>query len=203
MEQAAKTDSPAGTLAGVPARDESASYYHRYIDRVIRAGPDIVGVLSGQREETLAFLRGFSEERSRFRYAPDKWSARQLLSHVNDCERLFVFRAMWFARGFESALPSFDQEIAAAAARADAVPWSRHVEEFQATRLATVAFFGNLPAEAWSRRGIASDNPFTVRALAYIAAGHLVHHREILRERYGPGAGSEAPPATKTSTGLR
>ena len=195
MEQPAKTEVPAAMPVGFPARDESAPYYHRYIDRVVDAGPDILGVLASQREETLAFLRGFSEERSRFRYAPDKWSARQLLSHVNDCERLFVFRAMWFARGFESALPSFDQEVAAAAARADAIPWSRHVDEFQALRLATVAFFGSLPAEAWARRGIASDNPFTVRALAYITAGHLVHHREILRERYLTGV--------NTSTGLR
>ncbi|HEY1251609.1 MAG TPA: DinB family protein [Thermoanaerobaculia bacterium] len=181
--------------AGVPARDESAAYYHRYIDRVIGAGPDVVRILEGQREETLEFLRGFSEEQSRFRYAPGKWSAREVLSHVNDCERLFVYRAMWFARGFESALPSFDQEVAAASAHADAIPWSRHVEEFRGIRLGTAAFFGNLPPEAWSRRGIASDNPFTVRALAYITAGHLVHHREILRERYLSGV--------NTSTGLR
>jgi hypothetical protein len=175
--------------AGVPARDESVDYYHRYIDRVIGAGPDVVAILRSQREETLAFLRGFSEEQSRYRYAPGKWSARELLSHVNDCERLFVFRAMWFARGFESPLPSFDQEVAAASARADRVPWARHVEEFRALRLSTEAFFGNIPAEAWSRRGIASDNSFTVRALAYITAGHLVHHREILRERYRPSGG--------------
>jgi hypothetical protein len=171
-------------VVGFPARDESAAYYHRYIDRLSGAGPDIVGILRSQREEMLAFLNGFSEERSLFRYAPDKWSARELLSHVNDCERLFVFRAMWFARGFEIPLPSFDQEVAAVAARADAVPWARHVEEFRGIRLATEEFFGNLPEEAWARRGIASDNPFTVRALAYITAGHLVHHREILRERY-------------------
>jgi transposase len=171
---------------GVPARDESVGYYHRYIDRVIDAGADVVAILRSQREDTLAFLHGFSEEQSRYRYAPDKWSARGVLSHVNDCERLFVFRAMWFARGFESPLPSFDQEIAASSARADRVPWARHVEHFRSLRLSTEAFFGNIPAEAWSRRGIASDNSFTVRALAYITAGHLVHHREILRERYRP-----------------
>ncbi|HEY2796547.1 MAG TPA: DinB family protein [Thermoanaerobaculia bacterium] len=176
-------------VAGVPARDESAAYYHRYIDRVIGAGPDVIGILQSQREDTLAFLERFSEEQSRFRYAPGKWTAREVLSHVNDCERLFVFRAMWFARGFESPLPSFDQEVAAVSARADAVAWVRHVEEFRGIRLASEAFFGNLPEEAWSRRGLASDNPFTVRALAYVTAGHLVHHREILRERYLPPAG--------------
>jgi hypothetical protein len=178
-----------GGVTGFPGRDESAAYYHRYIDRLSGAGPDIVGILRSQREETLEFLNGFSEERSLYRYAPDKWTARDVLSHVNDCERLFVYRAMWFARGFESPLPSFDQEVAAAAARADAVPWARRVEEFRVIRLATEGFFANLPEEAWSRRGIASDNPFTVRALAYITAGHLVHHREILRERYRPISG--------------
>ena len=182
MSEASRPGGP----PGFPARDESADYYHRYIDRVAGAGSDVVAILRSQREETLAFLRGFSEEQSLYRYAPGKWSARQVLSHVNDGERLFVFRAMWFARGFESPLPSYDQEVATAAARADAVPWARHVEEFRVTRLSTEAFFGSLPEEAWSRRGIASDNPFTVRALAYITAGHLVHHREILRERYRP-----------------
>jgi DinB superfamily len=184
LEEPASGTSRGGRPPGFPARDESVAYYHRYIDRLAGAGSDIVSILRGQREETLAFLNEFTEEQSRYRYAPDKWSAREVLSHVNDCERLFVFRAMWFARGFESPLPSFDQEVAAASAHADQVPWARHVEEFRGTRLSTEAFFGNLPEEAWSRRGIASDNSFTVRALAYITAGHLVHHREILRERY-------------------
>jgi hypothetical protein len=184
MEQTSKpADAPRRTV-GPPARDESVEYYYRYIDRV--PGADIVGALETQREEALAYLRGFSEEQSLHRYAADKWSARQVLSHVNDCERLFVFRAMWFARGFDSPLPSFDQETAAAGAGADAVPWARHVEEFRGIRLATESLFRNLPEEAWARRGIASDNPFTVRALAYIAAGHAAHHLALLRERYRP-----------------
>jgi uncharacterized damage-inducible protein DinB len=167
---------------GLPQRDEAAPYYFKYIDRI--ASGDIVGVLDSQLDESLAFLRGISEDRSLHRYAPEKWSVRQVLSHVNDTERLFVSRALWFARGFESPLPSFDQKVSAEAAGADRVPWARHVEEFRAVRLATLAFFRNLPAEAWVRRGIASDNPFSVRALAYIAAGHLVHHVGVLRERY-------------------
>ncbi|HLN58016.1 MAG TPA: DinB family protein, partial [Thermoanaerobaculia bacterium] len=105
-------------------------------------------------------------------------------SHVNDTERVFVSRAFWFARGFDSPLPSFDQDISAAAARADEVSWASHVEEFRAIRLATLAFFRNLQGEAWSRSGIASGNPFSVRALAYITAGHTSHHAAILRERY-------------------
>ena len=165
-----------------PDRTEAAEYYFTYINQV-PAG-DILQVLEGQAGETLALLRSISEERSEHRYAPDKWSIREVIGHVNDTERLFVFRAFWFARGFDSALPSFDQNIAVSAAAADARPLSSHVHEFQSVRASTLSFFQNLPADAWTRRGIASDNPFTVRALAYIAAGHVAHHVRILRERY-------------------
>jgi len=169
-------------MTGRPEPSEAAPYYFKYIDRV--AAGDIVGLLETQREEALSFLAGISEEKSLHRYGPDKWSIRQVVTHVSDCERLFVSRAFWFARGFDSPLPSFDQEVCVAAAGADEVPWADHVEEFRSVRLSTLAFFRNLPDRAWMRRGIASDNPFTVRALAYIAAGHADHHTSILRERY-------------------
>src|SRR5262249_17379245 len=153
-----------------PAPDEAATYYWKYIDRV--ANEDVVGVLAAQAEETLAILRGIGEERSRYRYAPDKWSLRELLGHLTDSERVFAYRALWFARGFETDLPSFDQDTAARAARADTVSWAEHIEEFRVVRLASVALFGSLSAEAWSRGGVASGNRVTVRALAYIIAGH-------------------------------
>jgi class 3 adenylate cyclase len=167
---------------GRPARDEAAAYYHGYIERV--AGDDILGVLQSQRDATLAFLRVVSEQRSLQRYAPGKWSMRELLGHVNDTERVFVYRALWFARGFDAALPSFDQDPCVAAAGSDAVSWAAHVEEFAAIRSATLSFFRNLPPEAWLRRGVASGNPFSVRALAYVAAGHVAHHVAVLQERY-------------------
>lgn len=166
----------------IPDQTEAAPYYFTYIDQVPEG--DINEVLEEQLSETLSFLQGLSEERSLHRYAPDKWSIRQVLNHVSDSERLFVSRALWFARGFETPLPSFDQDVAAASAAADERSWSHHVEEFRAVREATLTFFQGLPADAWARRGIASDSPFTVRALAFIVAGHLVHHLRILRERY-------------------
>ena len=165
-----------------PTASEAAPYYFRYIDRI--ASGDIVAVLQTQLEEMSALLAGISEEKSLHRYAPEKWSIRQVVNHVNDTERVFVSRAFWFARGFDSPLPSYDQEVSAAAARADEFSWVSHVEEFRGVRLATLAFFGNLPAGAWMRSGIASGNPFSVRALAYITAGHASHHTAILRERY-------------------
>jgi hypothetical protein len=168
--------------ATVPDRTEAAEYYFTYIHQV-PAG-DINAVLHGQLAGTLAFLNAISEERSRHRYAPGKWSIREVLGHMNDTERLFVFRALWFARGLDAPLPSFDQHVAASLAGADDRSWRGHVDEFRAVRAATLSLVDNLPADAWMRRGVASDNPFTVRALAFITAGHVAHHVRILRERY-------------------
>jgi hypothetical protein len=176
------TDVRDGPLAGRPEPSEAAAYYFRYIDLV--PDSDVIAVLASQLDDVLSFARGVTEERSLHRYAPDKWSIRQLLSHVTDTERAFLFRALWFARGFETPLPSFDQEISAKGAQADGVAWANHVEEFRVVRLATLAFFHNLPRDAWMRRGTASGNLFTVRALAYITAGHVAHHLAILAERY-------------------
>lgn len=169
-------------MTGIPQRTEAAPYYYGYIDRI--ADPDIVGALERQSEETLALLGGISEEKSLHRYAPDKWSIRQVLNHINDAERVFVSRAFWFARGFDTPLPSYDQNICMSASEADKVSWAAHVEEFRVVRQATLALFRNLPDAAWARSGVASGNPFTVRALAYLAAGHVAHHLEIVRERY-------------------
>jgi len=169
-------------MRGRPEPQEAAPYYFRYIDQV--QSEDVLGTLEAQLDETLALLGGISEERSLHRYAPEKWSIREMLNYVTDTERVFVFRALWFARGFDTPLPSFDQNVAVPTAGADEISWARHVAEFRSVRLATLTFFRNLPAEAWMRSGIASDNPVTVRALAYITAGHLAHHVAILRERY-------------------
>ena len=169
-------------MTAKPDRSEAAEYYFTYIDQVGQG--DIVEILRQQVGETCALLESIDDTRSLYRYAPDKWSIRQSISHVNDTERLFVFRALWFARGFDSPLPSFDQNVAVATAGADERSWASLVDEFRAVRAATLAFFGSLPADAWGRRGVASGNPFTVRALAYCAAGHVTHHNRILQRRY-------------------
>jgi hypothetical protein len=169
-------------MLGRPAPNEAAEYYSRYIDRV--QGEDVVAEFSSQLDEALALFSSISEEQSLHRYAADKWSIRELLGHVNDCERVFTFRALWFARGFTDELPSFDQEVAFKFANSDNIPWATHVEEFKDLRAATVKFFRNLPDDAWMRSGVASGSPVTVRALAYVIAGHVTHHLAILRERY-------------------
>ena len=170
------------TMVSTPERAETAEYYHRYIDQV-PAG-DIRDVLERQLGEASSMLEAISEQQSLHRYAPGKWSIREVVAHINDTERLFTFRAFWFARALGEPLPSFDQDIAASHAGADDRTWRSHLDEFRAVRAATIALFRNLPAEAWTRRGVASGNPFTVRALAYIAAGHVAHHLRLLREQY-------------------
>jgi hypothetical protein len=169
-------------MIGRPAKSEAAAYYFTYIDQV--DGDDVRTVLVTQLETSLHFFSGIGEEKSLYRYAPEKWSIRQVLNHITDTERALAFRALWFARAFSAPLPSYDQNIATMGAEADRVSWSAHVEEFQRVRLSTISLFANMPPAGWMRTGIASDNPFTVRALAFIIAGHLAHHVRILRERY-------------------
>ena len=169
-------------VLGRPDRTESAEYYFTYINQV--PDGDICGILRDQLSEATSLFANVSEERSLSRYAPDKWSIREVLGHLNDTERLFLMRAFWFARGFDTPLPSFDQNVAMGTSGAHERPLTSHVDEFRAVRGATLSFFDHLPADAWMRRGIASGNPFTVRALAWIVAGHVTHHATILRTRY-------------------
>ena len=169
-------------MTGRPSADEAAPYYFKYIDRVPEE--NIVHALEAQLDATLPLLHRITEEKSLHRYAPDKWSIRELWGHVNDAERVFVYRALWFARGFDTPLPSFDQDIAVSAAKCNEIAWASQVEEFKEIRMATITFFKHLPVLAWAKSGTASDMKFTVRALAYIVAGHVAHHAAVLREKY-------------------
>ena len=165
-----------------PERSEFAEYYSAYIDKV--EGDNVAATLASQAAALQEMLAGVDDARSHYRYAPDKWTLRQVIGHVNDCERLFMFRAFWFARAFDSPLPSFDQDAAILTAGSDSRPLGDHIAEFAALRQSTLMFVKNLPADAWDRRGTASDNPVTVRALLFIAAGHVEHHLRIIREKY-------------------
>ena len=165
-----------------PTSNEAAEYYWGYINLI--QDDDIVSALRKQLEEMKLFLDGISEEKSLSRYAPDKWSIRELINHVNDGERVFLHRAFWFARGFTDALPSFDQDICVEAAAADDMSWDKLKVEFANVRLSTLSLVESLPAQAWTKVGTASGYPFTVNALVYIIAGHVAHHKNVLSERY-------------------
>jgi len=165
-----------------PNTTEAADYYFKYIDLI--TSDDIVPAMESQMGEMLQLLSGISEEQSLHAYGQGKWTIREVLNHVNDGERVFSGRAFWFARGFNDPLPSFDQDIAVQFAHANNTSWAHLVEEFKYVRLATISFFKSMPAEAWDRTGIASDNPVSVRAIAYIIAGHVAHHMNVLQEKY-------------------
>lgn len=169
-------------MTGRPKDTEAAPYYQRYIQQA--KGDDALAAMERQLDEMAARLSAISDEKSLYRYAPEKWSIRQVLGHVSDAERAFAFRLMHFARGFNTPVPGFDQEIAAAGAESNRVRWSDLVEEFRQVRLSTIALVKNLPPEAWNRSGIASEKSFTVRSLAFIIPGHAAHHMKILQERY-------------------
>jgi hypothetical protein len=165
-----------------PVSSEAHEYYFKYINLV----PDgnVVELLDTQRAETLSLLRSVPETRGSFRYGDGKWSAREVIGHINDTERVFAMRAFWFARAHETSLPSYESDAVVAISRSHERSWNTLVEEFDSVRAATLTLFRYLPDEAWGRRGIASEMPFSVRALAYISAGHVIHHLKILRERY-------------------
>jgi hypothetical protein len=165
-----------------PERGEVIDYFFTYIDRV--GDGDVVETLRTQESVALAELGRFSEARSRERYAPGKWSIREVVGHVNDVERMFAFRAFWFARIADVPLPSFDHERAALDSGADARPFADHLAELRAVRASTCALLDGLAPEAWDRNGIASGNPFSVRGIAWIVAGHLAHHLRLLKEQY-------------------
>ena len=167
---------------GRPQASEYAPYYETYIRHV--SDEDVQRALGAQIEATLATLRGVSEERSLLRYAPGKWSLREVVGHLCDAERVFAYRALRFARGDRKELQGFDQEPYVAAAHSDARPWAELLEELQLVRRTSVLLFRGFDDEAWQRSGVASGNEVTVRALGYTIAGHELHHMAIVRERY-------------------
>ncbi len=169
-------------MIGRPQPTEFAPFYANYVHQAVGVNP--VVMIETQLADALQFLSTVSEEKSLHRYAPEKWSMREVLNHLTDTERSFAYRALWFARGFTEPLPGYDQNTGVAGAAADRISWADHIDEFRAVRLATISLFKNLPPEAWLRTGVASGNPFTVRALAFIIPGHVAHHLAILRDRY-------------------
>ncbi len=169
-------------MIGRPLADEAAPYYFTYIDQA--PGDDPVALIEAQLEPHVAMFSSICEEKSLHRYAAGEWSIRELLNHVSDTERAFAFRVLWFGRGFQSELASYDQAVAAAGAAADRVAWCAHVEEFRRVRQSTISLIQNMPPEGWARSGVASGHYVTVRALAYVIAGHLAHHARVLKEKY-------------------
>jgi uncharacterized damage-inducible protein DinB len=165
-----------------PEETEYLPYYGKYISLVPEG--DILETLGAQSGETAAFLRAIPEAREGFRYAPGKWSVREVVGHLIDAERVFSHRALRFARNDRTPLPGFEENDYVRNASFDDIPLGDLAAELESVRRSTLFLLKHLDAEAWTRRGLANGAEISVRALAYIMAGHELHHRGILRDRY-------------------
>ncbi|MBI3651013.1 MAG: DinB family protein [Acidobacteria bacterium] len=165
-----------------PLESEYAPYYGQYVALVPEG--KIVEILEQQLEASLALWQTIAAEQGGYRYAPDKWSIKELLGHLTDSERVFAFRVLRFGRNDAQPIEGFEQDDYIANADFDNQSLSALVKEFVAVRQATIYLLRHLPEAAWTRSGVASNNSVSVRALAYIIAGHELHHLNILRERY-------------------
>ncbi len=173
---------PLRLLTECPGPTEYVPYFARYVGLV--PDGDLLQAMERQLSETLGLLRGISPAKAEYRYAPEKWSIKQVIGHVSDCERMFCYRALSFARGDTTPLPAFDENEYVRQSNFGDRTLGDLAAEFEAVRSSTLHFFRSLNDDALQRRGVANNNGFTVRAIAYIIAGHERHHVKILREKY-------------------
>jgi hypothetical protein len=167
-----------------PAPGDYAPYAEKYVSLI--AGSDILETLKTHLKQTTTLFSGRSERDGNFRYAPDKWTVKEVLGHIIDAERVFAYRALRIARGDQTPLAGFEQDDYVRGARFGDRKLADIADEYLDVRQASLSLFSSLDENAWLRRGIASNNPVTVRAIAFIIAGHELHHRNILNERYFP-----------------
>lgn len=165
-----------------PSPDEYAAFYSGYVDLV--PDGDVIHALEQGRKETRKLLGKLSEAKAAYRYAPGKWTIKTVLGHIADAERVFTYRALWFARGGADPLPGWDENAWAKESNFDAQTLKDLLGNYQAVRDATLALVRAVPEAAWSRIGTANNKPVSVRALIWVTAGHELHHLTILRERY-------------------
>jgi DinB superfamily len=171
------------TLAIAPPElSDYAPYWGRYISLV--DGKDVIRALEQQGPETVAMLSGLTEQQGAYRYAPEKWSLKEVLGHITDSERVFAYRTLRIARNDATPLPGFEQDDYVHAAMFGNRTLAALLDEFAAVRQASLLLFRSLDADAWMRRGVADQKDVSVRALAYIIAGHELHHRKIIQEKY-------------------
>jgi hypothetical protein len=166
-----------------PEPGEHLPYFARYIDLVDQG--DVIDNLERQMTTTLATLKGTSESAANTRHPPYTWSIKEVVGHLIDSERVFAYRALCFARDDQTPLPGFDEQAYVRQAGFGRLTLRQLLDEFDQSRRAHVSMFRNLSDEAWLRIGTANGNKMSVRALAFIIAGHELHHTAILRKRLG------------------
>jgi hypothetical protein len=170
-----------------PQANEHSPYFSRYIDLV--PDGDLMRTLEEQHRVTQKMLAPLSAEKAKYRYADGKWSVTEVVGHLADTERIFAYRALRFARGDTTPLPGYNEVAYTPAGQFDARSLGDVLGEFTAVRGATIALLRGLPDDSFTRSGHADGKPCSVRALAYIIAGHELHHVNLFQTRYGIGNG--------------
>jgi len=165
-----------------PKSNENPSYYNRYIELI--KSEDILAVLENQNQEMHGLLSRIGEEAAGFRYAPEKWSIKEVIGHVIDVERIFAYRALRFARNDKTPLAEFEEDNYVKNANFDSRTLIDLGDEFRIVRESTLSMFTSFKDEIYNRVGTASGFNFTVRAIPFIIAGHEIHHRKIIQEKY-------------------
>ncbi len=165
-----------------PAADEYAPHYDTYVSKV--TGPDVMAALTAQQRDTARFLAGLTEAQAAHRYAPGKWSIREVIGHLADSERIFSYRLLRIARADTTPLPGFDENTYVPAGEFERRPLASVAAEFASIRGATLTLLEGLTSEALARMGTASGKPVSARALAFIICGHETHHLGVIRDRY-------------------
>ena len=165
-----------------PTPNEASDFYFRYINQV--KGDDFMQALKESAENTPTFLSTLTPSQWEHRYAPNKWSIKEMMVHVTDSERIFAYRALRIARGDKTPLPGFEQNDYVPLSKASDRSPESIMSEYRAVRNATIEMFKNFDKDMLSQIGTASNTPVSVLALGFIIAGHEQHHLNILQERY-------------------
>ncbi len=165
-----------------PEVGEYGDHFEPYIQEVPEG--NLPSLLEKQVEDVIQRLGQITEEQGSYRYAEGKWSLKEVLGHISDTERIMSYRLLRIARGDKTPLPGFEENLFVSHAHADRQTLSGLLQDFAAVRIATLSLIRQLDDEAWLRIGTFSDHPGSARALAYIIAGHSIHHFNVIEERY-------------------
>ena len=169
-----------------PTDTEYAEFYAGYVQRAQARG-DVLAALSAQLDELQAALGNLSDDQALFRDAPNEWSIKEVVGHLNDVERVFSYRLLRVSRNDSTPLPGFEQNDYVRAAGFDNHPIKDLLQEFEYQRRANILAIQNMSDESSLRIGAASGHPISARALIYMLVGHVDHHMASLREKYLPG----------------
>jgi hypothetical protein len=172
-------------MARRPAPTEYAGWFDRYV-RLVEDLDDIAEAMARQIDETMTYYRGLSEAQAESRYAPGKWSIKEVIGHISDTERVMQYRALGVARGDATSFPPFEQDDYVKTAGHASRTWSSLLDELKCVRQSSIHLFRHFDEAALDRLGSVNNNPTSARGIGYVIVGHERHHLTILKDKYVP-----------------